>query len=366
MALIRIYQDGTFESLSAVDVKAQLADLRADLKIIIQVEKLRAARTDAKRMANTAKDKELLGKIKALKAKLTSNRNSSQDVINAKIGKLKDVVNAPKVTRGNKTGDPRRNPTRMKSSPVARYEATMQGIQDKRLQKAFEHASNDLKSTTPRTVEFKERSTKLKKIKEMMAQSKEGTEFSKTELAAVAPPASKPSTKKSIPAPKGAEPGFKKHALNPGTNYTKEDKVALKKYAALGSPKSIVAAANKLKGGKDIRNAGHAAAGYLNEADLKAASTLYKDFRARMDRSFSRTDTAKRDEDQEKARTKLLASMNKIGVFKDAKLKDGHTAENFALGLENGRGSTLHAEKVQRVKKQGREYDPFDARNEHA
>ena len=202
MALIRIYQDGTFESLSAVDVKAQLADLKADLKVITQVEKLRAARTDAKRTANTAKDKELLGKIKALKAKLTSNRNSSQAVINAKIGKLKDVVNAPKVTRGNKTGDPKRNPTRMESTRVARYEETMNGIQDKRLQKAFEHASNELKSTTPRTVEFKERSAKLKKIKEMMAQSKKGAEFTKTEIAAIAPSASKPSTKKAAPAPK--------------------------------------------------------------------------------------------------------------------------------------------------------------------
>lgn len=357
MALIRIYQDGTFESLSAVDVKAQLADLKADLKIIIQVEKLRAARTDAKRMANTKKDKELLAKIKALKAKLTSNRNSSQDIINAKIGKLKDVVNAPKVTRGNKTGDPRRNPTRMKSSPAPKEEtgsAANLTLKDQKILKSLRAGLKSLQYTQSRTKpndeHYAARNEQIEsfkdKIKDVLAKGK--------------------GTKKAAPVAKGVGPGFKKHALNPGTNYTKEDKAALKKYAALGSPKSIVAAANKLKGGKDIRNAGHAAAGYLNEADLKAASTLYNDFRGRMDRSFSRTDTAKRDEDQEKARTKLLAGMNKIGVFKDAKLKDGHTAENFAIGLENGRGSTLHAEKVQRVRKQGREYDPGDVRNEYA
>lgn len=85
---IRIYLDGTFESLSAADTKAQLTALKNDLKIITKVERLRAARTDAKRMANAAKDKELLAKIKALKATLSSNRNSSIEIVKDKIAKL--------------------------------------------------------------------------------------------------------------------------------------------------------------------------------------------------------------------------------------------------------------------------------------
>lgn len=92
---IRIYLDGTFESLSAAktitpaEKRARIKELQADLKIIKKVEALRHARTDAKRMANKVKDKALLAQIKALKAKLSSNRNSSSEKV---MGFIKAVM----------------------------------------------------------------------------------------------------------------------------------------------------------------------------------------------------------------------------------------------------------------------------------
>lgn len=112
---IRIYQDGTFESLSAVDTKAELAALKADMKIITKVEGLRVKREAAKKAGNKEKDKAFLAEIKKLKATLSSNRNSSVAVVREKIAKLSKAAIAPKLTRGNKTGDPRRNPVRKKA-----------------------------------------------------------------------------------------------------------------------------------------------------------------------------------------------------------------------------------------------------------
>lgn len=113
---IRIYQDGTFESLSAA-VKTEFATLKADLKTITKVEGLRVKREAAKKAGNALKDKAFLAEIKKLKATLSSNRNSSVAIVREKIAKLSKAATAPKLTKGNKTGDPRRNPTRLKSAP---------------------------------------------------------------------------------------------------------------------------------------------------------------------------------------------------------------------------------------------------------
>ena len=115
---IRIYLDGTFESLSTADTKAELATLKADLKIITKVEGLRVKREAAKKAGNTEKDKAFLAEIKKLKATLSSNRNSSIEIVREKIAKLSKAAIAPKLTRGNKTGDPRRNPVRKKAAPA--------------------------------------------------------------------------------------------------------------------------------------------------------------------------------------------------------------------------------------------------------
>lgn len=111
---IRIHPDGTFESLSAA-VKTELATLKADLKTITKVEGLRVKREAAKKAGNALKDKAFLAEIKKLKATLSSNRNSSVAIVREKIAKLSKSATAPKLTKSNKTGDPRRNPTRLKT-----------------------------------------------------------------------------------------------------------------------------------------------------------------------------------------------------------------------------------------------------------
>lgn len=93
---IRIYLDGTFESLSAaktltpVEKRAKIKALQADLKTIKKVEALRVTREAAKKAGNKVKDKELLAKIKALKATLSSNRNSSSEIVSKFIRAVMD------------------------------------------------------------------------------------------------------------------------------------------------------------------------------------------------------------------------------------------------------------------------------------
>lgn len=129
MAMIRIHLDGTFESLSAKSLspsekRAEIKRLQADLKTISQVEKLRVAREAAKTAKNTAKDKELLVKIKALKAQLSSNRNSSSEKVK---GYIKAVMDQPtgtgktvaQIDKADKT--PARKPS---TSPVKKEATT--------------------------------------------------------------------------------------------------------------------------------------------------------------------------------------------------------------------------------------------------
>lgn len=94
---IRIYLDGTFESLSAaktltpVEKRAKIKALQADLKTIKKVEALRVTREAAKKAGNKEKDKDLLAKIKALKASLSSNRNSSSEIVSKFIRAVMDM-----------------------------------------------------------------------------------------------------------------------------------------------------------------------------------------------------------------------------------------------------------------------------------
>lgn len=89
MAQIRIYLDGTFESVAAAkDPKAELAALKADLKTITKVEGLRVKREAAKKAGNKEKDKDLLSQIKGLKKTLSSPRNSTAKIVQDKIAKL--------------------------------------------------------------------------------------------------------------------------------------------------------------------------------------------------------------------------------------------------------------------------------------
>jgi hypothetical protein len=133
MAQIRIHLDGTFESLSAkslspAEKRAEIKRLQADLKTISQVEKLRVAREAAKTAKNTAKDKELLVKIKALKAQLSSNRNSSSEKVK---GYIKAVMDQPTgtgktIAKLDKESKPGKAPAAspVKKAPAAKKEAT--------------------------------------------------------------------------------------------------------------------------------------------------------------------------------------------------------------------------------------------------
>jgi len=109
MARIRIYLDGTFEATAgkysfATDKERRdrVKVLQGDLKIMDKVEKLRVDRERNKKTIATlkgpqkekarAKDKEFLGKIKELKAKLTSPRHSSSKIIGGMIRQTLDTV----------------------------------------------------------------------------------------------------------------------------------------------------------------------------------------------------------------------------------------------------------------------------------
>lgn len=109
MALIRIHLDGTFESLSAgysfstdKEKRDRIKLLQSDLKIMDKVEKLRVDREHNKKTIAglkgpqkekaCAKDKDLLAKIKELKAKLSSPRHSSSKIIGGMIRQTMDTV----------------------------------------------------------------------------------------------------------------------------------------------------------------------------------------------------------------------------------------------------------------------------------
>lgn len=248
---IRIYLDGTFESLSAADPKAALAALKADLKIIVQVERLRAARTDAKRMANVKKDKELLVKIKALKAQLSSNRNSSSDIINGKIGALKGATPPSKVTRGNKTGDPRRNPTRLKSVPA----------QPARSAKSLK-ALNDHKALMDKAPDAQHVADAL---------------------------------------------------LN--THIKGEAKKALTKYGKMTEPSAIVKGANSETSPKNIEMAGRAAAARLTLGQLHVIGKMHKTMVAAENRAWKKKAGPEREAAFDAAKAKLLAGINRTKIL---------------------------------------------------
>jgi hypothetical protein len=109
MAQIRIYLDGTFEATAgkysfATDKERRdrIKVLQGDLKIMDKVEKLRVDREHNKKTIAglkgpqkekaRAKDKEFLGKIKDLKAKLTSPRHNSSKLIGQIIRQTMDTV----------------------------------------------------------------------------------------------------------------------------------------------------------------------------------------------------------------------------------------------------------------------------------
>lgn len=109
MAQIRIHLDGTFEATAgkysfATDKERRdrIKVLQGDLKIMDKVEKLRVDRERNKKTIAAlkgpqkekarAKDKEFLGKIKDLKAKLTSPRHSSSKIIGGMIRQTMDTV----------------------------------------------------------------------------------------------------------------------------------------------------------------------------------------------------------------------------------------------------------------------------------
>lgn len=109
MAQIRIYLDGTFEATAgkysfATDKERRdrIKVLQGDLKIMDKVEKLRVEREHNKKAIAglkgpqkekaRAKDKEFLGKIKDLKAKLTSPRHNSSKLIGQMIRQTMDTV----------------------------------------------------------------------------------------------------------------------------------------------------------------------------------------------------------------------------------------------------------------------------------
>lgn len=218
---IKIYLDGTFESLSAVDAKAEVAALKADLKTIGQVEKLRTQREAAKKAGNSAKDKDLLTKIKALKKTLHSVRNSSTAIVMEKLAKARKTVTAPKLTSGNKTGDPKRNPTRKKvmrtpkAEPEAKgdykYPQTKEGIkanvkaqkEQASIENQLSHAKADVlnfkvrdQSATPAAKAARAKVTELTKALKAAKEKADWNMPSVVPKAAKAPAARKSSTKK--------------------------------------------------------------------------------------------------------------------------------------------------------------------------
>jgi len=143
MALIRIHADGTFETAhveataaTSVELKANITALKKDLSIIDKIVKLRATREriqqerlrnshksgPAAAIAHTKRVAKINDAIKTLTGTISGGKFIKPELIRTRINtateryeKARAAAKAPKLTRGNKTGDPRRNPQRLKT-----------------------------------------------------------------------------------------------------------------------------------------------------------------------------------------------------------------------------------------------------------
>jgi hypothetical protein len=325
---IRIALDGTFTSLSAkaktitaAEKRAKIKELQADLKIIKKVDALRVARAAAQKAKDSAKSKDALTKIRALKKTLSSTRNSSTEVVQ---NFIKAVMDMP-------TGEAKTVVKLDKESKTPAKPLNHAG--HNKAEDAKERLQNQIKRLESKLAKVPKIKAARYDNKRMDIQSE--IEDAQEELKALG--TKKTSARKSSYAPstvtktRKAVESKQVDTLNLG-NLSAKDKATAKKYLKMNTHDILRAT----EGGKpaESRLAGRVIAGQLGPEDRDAVRAALSKHQNRVTRNILRTkpDGGKADR---MAAIELMKSLNK-GDKLHGIIGDPRKAFELAAGIVEG------------------------------